>query len=121
MPGPDIFFALARHLRVLFVLVRSLVVVALALSALLASYVLYIIVKRRISAYRSPLRDLPGPERAHWFKGNFVDVAEPNSARLQEEWVRTYGHVLKYHSGLGVRPFFVSFLRKYVNNVILVT
>jgi hypothetical protein len=120
MPGPDIFFALARHLRVLFVLVRSLVVVALALSALLASYVLYIIVKRRISAYRSPLRDLPGPERAHWFKGNFVDVAEPNSARLQEEWVRTYGHVLKYHSIIGVCPFFVCFLQKNVNTIILV-
>jgi hypothetical protein len=118
MPDHGSFFSFALHLQVL---VRSVVGVALALSAASASYILYVLVKRRTSTYRSPLRDLPGPERAHWFKGNFVDVAEPDSTRLQEEWVRTYGHVLKYHSGLGVRPFFVSFLRKYVNNVILVT
>jgi len=70
---------------------------------------LYVLLKRRISAYRSPLRNLPGPERANWFKGNFVDVPEPESSRLQEDWVRTYGHVLKYHSGLGVRHFLFLF------------
>ena len=86
--------------------VRFLFVVALALFGLSAAYVLSIVTHRRIRAFRSPLRSLPGPKKAHWFKGNFVDVPEPDATRLQEEWVKTYGHVLKYHSFLGVRlPF----------------
>ncbi|KAI0267583.1 cytochrome P450 [Russula aff. rugulosa BPL654] len=54
--------------------------------------------RRRISAYRSQLRDVPGPGGAHWFKGNFTKVQETDSTCLQEEWVRTYGHVLKFQS-----------------------
>jgi len=106
MPNPGSFFPLAQ--KVLVPLVRFLFVVALALSTACASYVLYVLVKCRISAYRS-LRNLPGPERAHWFKGNFVDVSEPDSIHLQEDWVRTYGNVLKYHSALGVHLFFLCF------------
>ncbi|KAH9954761.1 cytochrome P450 [Russula dissimulans] len=118
MPDHRSFFSFALHLQVL---VRPVVGVALALSAASASYILYVLVKRRTSAYRSPLRDLPGPERAHWFKGNFVDVAEPDLIHLQEEWVRTYGHVLKYHTGLGsqkllaVDPIAVSYILQNVD------
>ncbi|KAI0267190.1 cytochrome P450 [Russula aff. rugulosa BPL654] len=54
--------------------------------------------RRRISAYRSQLRDVPGPGGAHWFKGNFTKVQETDSTCLQEEWVRKYGHVLKFQS-----------------------
>ena len=90
--------------------VRSFLVLALALFAISVAYVLYIVMRHRIRVYRSPLRSIPGPKNAHWVKGNFVDVKEENSIRLQEEWVKTYGHVLKYHSFLGVRfPF--QFLR----------
>ena len=89
---------------------RSLFAAVLALCGASAAYVLYIIMRRRIAAYRSPLRNVPGPENAHWFKGNFVDVREPDSTRLQEEWVRTYGHVLKFYSTLAVRLFFFSSL-----------
>ncbi|KAI9443954.1 cytochrome P450 [Lactarius indigo] len=36
-------------------------------------------------------------------------MQEPDSSRLQEEWVRTYGHVVKYHSRFGtVRPLTVD-------------
>ena len=77
----------------------------LALCGVTVAYMLYVLMGHRIVAYRSPLHNLPGPKNAHWFKGNFVDVREPDSTRLLEEWARTYGHVLKYYSGLGaVRP-----------------
>jgi hypothetical protein len=83
--------------------VRSLLVVALALFGSLAAYVLYNVVRRRIRAYRSPLRSIPGPRKAHWLKGNFVDVQESDAMNLQAEWLNTYGHVLKYYSTFGVR------------------
>ncbi|KAH9980692.1 cytochrome P450 [Russula compacta] len=92
--------ALARHLIVSTV--RSLFVLVLAFLGASAAYVFYVLMRHRISAYRTPLRNLPGPEKAHWYKGNFVDVEEPDSMRLQEEWVHTYGHVLKFHSFLGL-------------------
>jgi hypothetical protein len=86
--------------------VRSLLFLALALFAISVAYVLYIVMRHHIRVYRSPLRSLPGPKSPHWVKGNFVDVKEENSIRMQEEWVKTYGHVLKYHSLFGVRfPF----------------
>jgi hypothetical protein len=92
--------------RSFVVTVHSLFVVALALFTISVAYVLYIVMRHCIHVYRSPLRSLPGPRNAHWVKGNFVDVPEENSTRLQEEWVKTYGHVLKYHSFFGVRiPF----------------
>ncbi|KAH9973118.1 cytochrome P450 [Lactifluus volemus] len=81
--------------------VRTFLVVALALFAISAAYVLYLLMRRRIREYRSPMRSIPGPKNTHWVKGNFVDVPEVNSIRLQEEWVKTYGHVLKYHSFFG--------------------
>ena len=74
-----------------------------------ATYVLYILMRRRILAYRSSLRNVPGPGGAQWLKGNFTEVEETDSTRLREEWVRKYGHVLKYQSILWVRFLFSSF------------
>ncbi|KAI9460712.1 cytochrome P450 [Russula earlei] len=85
----------------LVLVLRSLSLALLALFAASATYVLYFLIAHRISAHRSMLRNLPGPENVHWFNGNFVDVHEPDSTRLQEEWVQTYGHVLKFHTALG--------------------
>jgi hypothetical protein len=78
-------------------------VVALALFVTLVALVLSMVIRFRIRAYRSPLQSVPGPRKAHWLKGNFVDVPEGDAMRLQEEWVKTYGHVLKYYSFFGVR------------------
>jgi len=90
--------------------VPPLVFATSAFIGVSAAYVLYILIRRRISAYRSALRNVPGPGGAHWFKGNFTEVQEPDSTRLQEEWVRKYGHVLKFQSLLWVRlPFFFAF------------
>jgi hypothetical protein len=94
-----------RYFELLIQVVRVLFVVVLALGGVSVVYVLYLFTHHRIAAIRSTLRNLPGPENMHWFKGNFVDVAEPASARLQEEWVRTYGHVLKYYAVFAVRLF----------------
>jgi len=89
----------------------SLFIATLALCGLVVAYVLYVFMRRRIVAYRSPLQNLPGPENAHWFKGNFVDVSEADSTRLQEEWVRAYGHVLRFYTGLAVRRFSMALCR----------
>ena len=89
--------------RFLVAAIRSLLIIVLPLFAISAAYVLLTVMHRRIRAYRSPLRSVPGPKNVHWLKGSFVDVQEEDSMRLQEEWVKTYGHVLRYHSIFGVR------------------
>ena len=94
-------FALARHF--LPPILRSLFFAVSALIGASATYVLYILTRRRILAYRSPLRNVPGPGGAHWFKGNFTAVQETDSTRLQEDWVRKYGHVITFQSTLWVR------------------
>ena len=99
-------FALAR--LILPLIVRPFVLATSAFIGVLATYVLYNLTRRRISAYRSLLRNVPGPGGAHWFKGNFTEVQETDATRLLEQWVRKYGHVLKYQSHLWVRfPFFL--------------
>jgi hypothetical protein len=85
---------------------RFVLLIALSLFGILATYVLFTIMQRRIRALRSPLRSLPGPKTTHWLRGNFADVAEPDSTRLQEEWVNTYGHVMKFYSAFLVRFHF---------------
>ncbi|KAI9443955.1 cytochrome P450 [Lactarius indigo] len=85
----------------LVVAARAIFIPAFVLFALSATYILYVIILGRIRAYRSPLQNVPGPKEAHWLSGDFADVQEPDSSRLQEEWVRTYGHVVKYHSRFG--------------------
>jgi hypothetical protein len=104
---------LAQHFFV--AAVRSLLVVALTLFGSLAAYVLYLFMRRRIRAYRSPLRNVPRPRKAHWLKSNFVDVQEGDAMNLQAEWVKTYGHILKCYSGFGVRIslFFCQNIRLY--------
>ena len=98
---------LCQHL--LAVAIRALFISALVLFALSVVYILYGLALSHIHAHRSPLRNLPGPKNAHWRIGNFTDVQEQDSSRLQEEWVRTYGHVMVYRSGFGVRSLFLSF------------
>ena len=95
--------ALARHFLGLVRIVRFLFIAASALIGASAVYVLYILIRRRVLAYRSSLRNVPGPGGANWFKGNFTAVQETDSTRLQEEWVRKYGHVIKFQSPLWVR------------------
>ncbi|KAH9965553.1 cytochrome P450 [Lactifluus volemus] len=95
---------------------RFVLLIALSLFGILATYVLFTIMQRRIRALRSPLRSLPGPKTTHWLRGNFADVAEPDSTRLQEEWVNTYGHVMKFYSAfltpklLAVDPVAISYV-----------
>jgi hypothetical protein len=97
--------------QLVVVAARTLFVSALALSALPATYILCVLILGQIRAYRSPLRNLPGPKKAHWLKGNFIDVQEPDSSRLQEEWVKTYGHVIRYSSRFGVCSFLFHLVR----------
>ncbi|KAH8977522.1 cytochrome P450 [Lactarius hatsudake] len=85
----------------LVIAARAIFIPALLFFALSAIYILYVLILGRIRAYRSPLQNVPGPKEAHWLSGDFVDVQEPDSSRLQEEWVRTYGHVMRYHSRFG--------------------
>ena len=91
--------------QLLVVAARALFISALVLSALSAIYIFYVLFLGHVRAYRSPLRNIPGPKEAQWLKGDFVDVQEPDSSRLQEEWVGTYGHVTMYHSRFGVRSY----------------
>ncbi|SRR6266404_1897892 len=89
--------------QLLVIAARGVFFLALALVAPSALYILSVLVVGQVRAYRSPLQNVPGPKKARLFSGNFVDVLEPDSSRLQEEWVTTYGHVTKYHSRFGVR------------------
>jgi hypothetical protein len=104
-------FALAR--LILALIVRSFVFATAAFIGVSATYVLYILMCRRISAYRSQLRNVPGPGGAHWLSGNFTEVQEADSTRLQEEWVQKYGNVIKFQSLLWVRLSFLVLHLKY--------
>jgi hypothetical protein len=99
--------ALTRHFLSLARIVRFLFIAASVFIGASAAYVLYILIRRRVLAHRSSLRNVPGPGGAHWFKGNFTAVQETDSTRLQEEWVGKYGHVITFQSTLWVRfpPF----------------
>ena len=105
MPIHDTTLRLSLCRTSLVAAARTLFVFALALFALPATYILCVLILGQIRAYRSPLRNLPGPKKAHWLKDNFIDVHEPDSLRMQEEWVKTYGHVIRLHSRFGVRSF----------------
>ncbi len=89
--------------QLLVTAIRAAFFSASAVSVLATTYLLYILVPGLVRSCRSPLRNVPGPKKAHWLKGNFVDVREQDSSYLQEEWVRTYGHVTRYSSYFGVR------------------
>ena len=86
-------------LQLLVAAAHALFVIAL----IAATFIFYILILGQIRAYRSPIRNLPGPKKGHWLYGNFHGIHEPDSTRMQEEWVRTYGHVIRYHSRFGVR------------------
>jgi hypothetical protein len=98
---------------------RFVLLIASSLFGILATYVLLTIMQRRIRAFRSPLRSVPGPKMAHWLRGNFVDVLEADSNRLQEEWVNTYGHVMKFYSAFWVRFHFFYMSIIYIDNLIV--
>lgn len=115
MPAHDTPSLLCRLLLV--VAARPLFISVFALFALPTTYILCVLILNQIRAYRSPLRNLPGPKKAHWLKGNFTDVQEHDSLRLQEEWVKTYGHVIRYHSHFGVRPYLFYSFRGGTNDV----
>jgi hypothetical protein len=103
-------FALVQ--LILACVIRPFVLATTAFIGVSVTYVLYILMRHRISAYRSRLRNVPGPGGAHWFKGNFTEVPETDATRLLEEWVRKHGHVLKFQSVLWVRfPFFPTPLK----------
>ena len=84
---------------------RALFICALVLFVVSVTYIVYGLILRRVRAHRSLLQSLPGPDKAHWLRGNFVDVQESESSRLQEEWVNTYGHVMRYQARFGVRTY----------------
>ncbi|KAG9318254.1 cytochrome P450 [Chiua virens] len=44
----------------------------------------------------SPIRHLRGPKGTSWIYGNMRDIWNAENSVLHEEWVKQYGHVLKY-------------------------
>ena len=96
-------------LQLLVAAAHALFVIAL----IAATFIFYILILGQIRAYRSPIRNLPGPKKGHWLYGNFPGIHEPDSTRMQEEWVRTYGHVIRYHSRFGVRSS-TAFIQRVV-------
>ena len=69
--------------------------------------------------WTSPIRDLPGPKRASWLWGNFLemrnavciaihlsgrytDFSQQEQSLMQEKWVEQYGMTIKYHGPFGV-------------------
>ena len=80
-------FTLAQS--ILALIVRPFLLVTSAFTGVLATYVLYNLMRRRISAYRSLLRNIPGPG---------VHIGSRITLLVCRNWVRKYGHVLKFQS-----------------------
>ncbi|KAI0058332.1 cytochrome P450 [Artomyces pyxidatus] len=83
----------------------------LALVASLGVFVLYKFVAAHIRAYKSPLRDLPGPKRLGFAFGSFPGIPEFEGTRLQEQWTQQYGHTYKFHSFFGTQKVITTDLK----------
>ncbi|KAI0033894.1 cytochrome P450 [Vararia minispora EC-137] len=72
-----------------------------ALSTATVGYVAFLFGQNYIRTLTSPLATLPGPKRDSWVRGNFINVPEADSLRLQEDWLRKYGRAIRYFSVFG--------------------
>lgn len=63
-------------------------------------YGIYKISRILIEPFISPIRDLPGPPSTSWLSGHSNSLFEIG---IFEDWVRTYGHTIRFKSILNVR------------------
>jgi hypothetical protein len=69
------------------------------LSAVVISILVPLLFKfipRFLRSLRSPVNDVPGPESGHFLWGNLKQISNASALILHEEWVATYGHIIKY-------------------------
>ncbi|KAI0267369.1 cytochrome P450 [Gloeopeniophorella convolvens] len=72
-------------------------------TAGLVLYIAYWVISSKIRNATSPLRDLPGPPSYSWATGSFREDREFEAVAQQEEWLRQYGPVFRYHSFFGTQ------------------
>ncbi|EIM87513.1 cytochrome P450 [Stereum hirsutum FP-91666 SS1] len=69
------------------------------LSALVTAAIIPLLYKFIPSFWRSlrsPVNDVPGPESGHFLWGNLKQISDADALVLHEEWVATYGPIVKY-------------------------
>ncbi|KAF9239085.1 cytochrome P450 [Melanogaster broomeanus] len=65
----------------------------------------------------SPLRHLPGPKGTSWIYGNLRDIFTAENSVLHEQWVKEYGHTLKYKGFFSTNRLFTMDTRA-INHVL---
>jgi hypothetical protein len=71
---------------------------ALAAAGVFAAFRLMTFLRRK-----THLVDLPGPPSPSWLLGHVTVVLRDDDQQLHQEWVETYGTVLRYLALFGVR------------------
>ena len=79
-------------------------------AVLIAGQFVYLLGSNYICALKSPVHNLPGPERESVLRGNFPDRTEPNSQRIVHTWFERYGRAIRFFSFLGVKSSSLSAL-----------
>lgn len=68
----------------------------LAAGTSISFYGVYKLGCQFLGPYFSPLRDLPGPKSESFIWGNLGEMQTEEYIKKHEEWVETYGKVIKY-------------------------
>ncbi|KAI0293337.1 cytochrome P450 [Multifurca ochricompacta] len=81
----------------------------MAVAVILLSVVFPFLLWKLISRPRSPspLKSVAGPEKEHWFKGNYHRIFQ-DGLKYNLQLVRKYGGVIKIHALLGKEQLYVS-------------
>jgi hypothetical protein len=70
---------------------------ALVGTLFIVGYAGFDILRGFLRPFFSPLRVVPGPDKPHWLKGHFGQIAaETNSGDSERKWMADYGHVFKF-------------------------
>ncbi|KAJ6535265.1 cytochrome P450 [Mycena vulgaris] len=67
----------------------------------LATYVLYRVIKMAYMKLTSPLRNLPGPKSAYWVSGSLTEILNNLDLRLEETWIKRYGPTMRVSGFFG--------------------
>ncbi|KAJ7275767.1 cytochrome P450 [Mycena rebaudengoi] len=77
-------------------------------ASALGAYAFYELLKIVYGELTSSLRSLPGPKSAHWLYGNYVQLALDKDSRLELQWAKQYGRILRFNGFFGFTELYLS-------------
>ncbi|KIM82588.1 hypothetical protein PILCRDRAFT_467407 [Piloderma croceum F 1598] len=87
----------------------------LSAGATLVIWIVFKAAARIIRSFKSPLRNIRGPNSSHWFYGNYMEITRTNQGVI-EQWVQKYGSTLKFN-GFANAPFLCTMDSRALNHI----